>query len=82
MEESPEEHFPGSDQEGGGEEDDGAADDGRHLHLPQEEKHQDIQRDSRRQVGETESCVPPVKCAGENKPADNYSTVGPPQEGS
>lgn len=60
MEESSEEYFPGSDQEGGGEKDDGAADVRRHLPLPQEEKHQDVQRDSGRQVRETDSLVAPM----------------------
>lgn len=52
MEESEEEYFPGSNQEGGGEEDDGALDDRRHLYLHEEEKHQDLQRDSGGQVGD------------------------------
>lgn len=52
MEESEEEYFPGPNQEGGGEEDDGALDDWRHLYLHEEEKHQDLQRDSGGQVGD------------------------------
>lgn len=52
MEKSEEEYFPGPNQEGGGEEDDGAVDVRRHLHLREEEKHQDLQRNSGGQVGE------------------------------
>ena len=51
MEKQTEEYFPGSDQEGGGEENDGAVDDRRWLYLPQEEEHQNLQRDSGGQVG-------------------------------
>lgn len=46
MEESKEKYFPGPDQEGGGEEDDGELDVGQSLYLTEEEKHQDLQRDS------------------------------------
>lgn len=52
MEKSEEEYFPGPNQEGGGEEADGAGDDRRHLYLREEEKHQDLQRDSGGQVGQ------------------------------
>lgn len=50
MEEPQEERFSGSDQEGGGEEDDGEPADRRALHLAEEEKHQDVQRDRGGQV--------------------------------
>lgn len=50
MEKSQEEYFPGPDQEGGGEKDDGEADVRRHFYLPEEEKRQDLQRDSGGQV--------------------------------
>lgn len=52
MEKSEEEYFPGPNQEGGGEEDDGAGDVRKHLYFREEEKHQDLQRDSTGQVGE------------------------------
>lgn len=52
MEKPEEEYLPGPDQEGGGEEDDGAVDDWRPLCLPEEKKHQDLQRDSGGKVGE------------------------------
>lgn len=55
MEKSEEEYFPGPNQEGGGEEDDGAVDVRRHLSLREEEKHQDLQRDSGREVGEIQT---------------------------
>jgi len=51
VEKSEEEYLPGPDQKGGGEEADGAADGWRPLHLPQEEKHQDLQRDRGGKVG-------------------------------
>ena len=54
MEESEEERFSGPDQEGGGEEDDGEFDDRRHLSRPEEEKHQDVQRDSGGKVCDTQ----------------------------
>lgn len=52
MEKSEEEYFSRPDQEGGGEEDDGEVDVRRHLYLPEEEKHQNLQRDSGGQVCE------------------------------
>lgn len=52
MEKSSEEYFPGPNQEGGGEEDDGEGDVRKHLYHWEEEKHQDLQRDSWGQVGD------------------------------
>lgn len=55
MEKSEEEYFPGPNQEGGGEEDDGAVAVRKHLYLHEEEKHQDLQRDSAGQVGQIQT---------------------------
>lgn len=52
MEKSEEKYFPRPDQEGGGEEDDGEVDVRRYLYLSEEEKRQDLQRDSGGQVCE------------------------------
>lgn len=58
MEKSEEEYFPRPDQEGGGEEADGEIVVRGYPYLPEEEKHQDLQRNSRGQVCEIHNSGP------------------------